>query len=119
MADSPERERAMTPEDIPRLFVQLVEAGDWDGLVTLYEPDAILARGDGEIVHGNTAIAATFAQGFRGQPLDVSGNELQPVLRAGDLALTSTRRRDGRVTAEVAHRQPDGSWRWVIDQPDV
>jgi hypothetical protein len=22
------------------------------------------------------------------------------------------------VTAEVARRQPDGSWKWVIDNPD-
>jgi len=40
-----------------------------------------------------------------------------PVIRHGDLALTSTRLPGGGATAEVARRQPDGSWRWVIDQP--
>jgi hypothetical protein len=35
-----------------------------------------------------------------------------------DLALTSTRFTGG-VTAEVARRQPDGTWLWVIDQPNV
>jgi len=47
----------------------------------------------------------------------VSG-ESQPALRFGDLALTSTRF-DGGATAEVARRQPDGTWLWVIDQPRV
>jgi hypothetical protein len=32
------------------------------------------------------------------------------------LALTSTRLPDGTVTAEVARRQNDGTWQWVIDQ---
>jgi hypothetical protein len=36
-----------------------------------------------------------------------------------DLALTSTRLPAGGATVEVARRQPDGSWRWVIDQPAV
>jgi hypothetical protein len=40
-------------------------------------------------------------------------------LRVGDLALTSTRLGSGQVTAEVARRQPDGTWRWVIDQWSV
>ncbi len=34
----------------------------------------------------------------------------------GDLALTSTRLPDGTVTAEIARRQSDGTWLWVIDQ---
>ncbi|HLW58288.1 MAG TPA: hypothetical protein VKV57_00005 [bacterium] len=42
-------------------------------------------------------------------------SEQRPALRCGDLALTSTRFAGG-VTAEVARRQPDGTWLWVIDQ---
>ena len=37
-------------------------------------------------------------------------------LCTGDLALTSSRLRNGDVTAEIARRQPDGSWLWVVDQ---
>jgi hypothetical protein len=43
----------------------------------------------------------------------------QPALVDGDLALTSTRLASGGATAEVARRQPDGSWLWAIDQPNV
>jgi hypothetical protein len=42
-----------------------------------------------------------------------------PAIRNGNLALTSTRLPSGGATVEVARCQPDGSWRWVIDQPAV
>jgi hypothetical protein len=42
-----------------------------------------------------------------------------PALRLGELALTSTRLPGGGATAEVARRQPDGTWRWVLDRPNV
>jgi len=37
----------------------------------------------------------------------------------GDLALTSTRLPDGTVTSEIARRQSDGTWLWVIDRYSV
>jgi hypothetical protein len=40
-----------------------------------------------------------------------------PVL--GELALTSTVLSPETATAEVARRQPDGSWRWILDRPNV
>ena len=43
--------------------------------------------------------------------LGVSG----PAIISGDLPLTSTRLPDGNV-AEIARRQGDGTWLWVIDQ---
>ena len=47
--------------------------------------------------------------------------KLAPSLQApapcsGDIALTSSRLSNGDITAEVARRQPDGNWLWVIDQ---
>jgi hypothetical protein len=42
-----------------------------------------------------------------------------PSVVAGDLALTSAMLAPGVVTAEVARRQPDGTWRWVIDNSNV
>ena len=35
--------KAQTPEDITRLFVERVNAGDAQGLAELYEPDAVMA----------------------------------------------------------------------------
>lgn len=120
MAVHIEREKADNPEDIPRLFVAFAQAGDFAGLATLYEDDAVLALPPGGVTTGSQAIAAVFAQRLGGQQsFDSTGSQLLPVLRCGDLALTSTRMPDGRTTTEVARRQADGSWRWVIDQPDA
>lgn len=114
-----EREKAHEPEDIARLFMAFVQAGDFAGLATLYEDDAVLALPAGRTTVGNQEIAAVFADLLGGeQGFDASSSEVLPVLRCGDLALTSTRLPGGRTTFEVARRQPDGSWRWVIDQPN-
>lgn len=120
MTSNIERPQAQNPEDIPRLFIEFVKAGDFDGLATLYEDSSVLALPTGEIATGSQAIAGVFAERFAGQQsFDASGPQLQPVLRCGDLALTSTRMPDGRTTVEVARQQADGSWRWVIDQPKI
>jgi ketosteroid isomerase-like protein len=111
-----ERERAAQPEDLGRFFVQRANAGDLEGLVALYESDAVLAVPGGAAAAGADAIRQALRRFLAGRPT-VSG-ESQPALRLGDLALTSTRF-EGGATAEVARRQPDGSWLWVIDQPRV
>ena len=45
--------------------------------------------------------------------------EQQATFVNGDLALNATRLVGGAVTAEVARRQPDGTWLWAIDQPNT
>lgn len=109
------REPAHDPQELERLLVTRERAGDVDGMVALYEPDAILDSGGGQISVGKEAIRAFYAA------LVASGRkfnfgEQRPALISGDLALTSTRGPDGTVTAEIARRQSDGTWLWVIDQ---
>lgn len=43
---------------------------------------------------------------------------IRPAIRNGDIAITSTTRA-GNATVEVARRQPDSTWLWMIDQPNV
>jgi hypothetical protein len=64
------------------------------------------------------AIRQVYQQLLADRPTFVAGDQ-QPALRFGDLALTSTRLAGGGATVEVARRQPDGTWLWVIDQPNV
>jgi ketosteroid isomerase-like protein len=118
MKNDAERERAARPEDLSRLFVERANAGDVDGLVALYEPDAVLAFPPGQVTTGSRAIRQAYERLLADRPTFTAG-EQQPPLHHGDLALTSTRLAGGGATVEVARRQPDGTWRWVIDQPNV
>jgi hypothetical protein len=43
MTASQERKPAMQPEDLATFFLERANAGDVEGLVALYEPDAVLA----------------------------------------------------------------------------
>jgi ketosteroid isomerase-like protein len=110
-------ERATQPEDLGRFFVERANEGDVDGLVALYEPDAVLAFPSGQISIGHQAIRRVYQQLLADRPTFAAGGH-QPALRNGDLALTSTRLPGGGATAEVARQQPDGTWLWVIDQPN-
>ncbi len=107
---------ASRPEDLGRFFVERANAIDVEGLVALYEPNAVLALPDGAVAVGQQAIREFYTRLLVGGPRFESGTHA-PVLYNGDLALTSTRLRDSDVTAEVARRQLDGTSRWIIDQP--
>lgn len=109
---------ATEPEELERLFVERVNAGDVEGLVALYEPDAVMAVAPGNVAIGHEVLRRVFDD-FVASGEKLTLGKQQPTLRVGDLALTSTRLADGGVTAEIARRQPDGTWRWVIDQWNV
>lgn len=47
---------AAVPEDLARLLVERVNAGDLDGVVALYEADAVLALPGGEVAEGEEGI---------------------------------------------------------------
>jgi ketosteroid isomerase-like protein len=109
------REPARDPQDLERLLISRQWVGDVDGMVALYEPNAVLDSGEGRLTLGREAIRDLFADiTATGQRFD-AGNQ-SPAVVNEDLALTSTRLPDGSVTAEVARRQDDGTWLWVIDR---
>ena len=118
MADEAEREPARDPQDLERLLVSRQRAGDVEGMVALFEPDAVVDCGDGRLLRGRDAMRAFYAETVAaGRKFEFG--EQRPALISGDLALTSTRLSDGSVTAEVARRQADGTWLWVIDRYSV
>lgn len=88
-------ERATHPEDLSRLIVKRLNAGDVDGLVALYEPDAVLALPDGQVATRSGEIRRAFEHLVAGGPTLEPGTQ-QPTLRSGDLALTSSAWRMGR-----------------------
>jgi len=115
MSDELSREPARDPQDLERLLVSRERAGDVDGMAALYEPRAVLDCGDWRLTSGREAIRAFYA-GLVATGRKFEFGDQRRAIISGDLALTSTRLPDGSVTAEVARRQDDGTWLWVIDQ---
>ena len=116
------------PEELHRLWAESFNAGDRAGLASLYEPEArIVPRPDQEAVVGIQAVRAVL-QDFlsQGGKIEI---ETRSAIQAGEIALLRSRWRftgtkpDGtpidatHSSSEVARRQPDGTWRYLIDQP--
>lgn len=111
-------ERALTPEDLTRLFVERANSGDAAGLAALYEEDAVMAYPQGSQTVGRQAIQELWERILAQKPHFAPEPPL-PTLISGDLALTSTPPADGSgARAQVVRRQPDGSWLRVLDQPE-
>jgi ketosteroid isomerase-like protein len=109
---------ALDPQDLARLLVARANVGDVEGMVALYEQNAALVCGNGKIAHGANEIRAFYANLLAtGRRFDLG--DQQPAIVSGEFALTSTRLPNGTITAEVARKQADGTWRWVIDQPSI
>ena len=112
---------------MPQLWAETFVAGDLDALVALYEADALLVAQPGEVVTGVEAIREALRAFLATEP---SFNlEVREVLQAGDIALSFAdwtlvgTGPDGEPiemsaqTSDVLRRQPDGTWRFVIDNP--
>ncbi|RWM12039.1 MAG: hypothetical protein E5X74_02760 [Mesorhizobium sp.] len=118
MSDAASREPARDPQDLERLLIERQWAGDVEGMLALFEADAVVDSGEGELTRGRKAIRALFEKSFAAGRKFQRG-EQRPALVNGDLALTSTKLPDGSITSEVARRQSDGTWLWVIDRYSV
>jgi uncharacterized protein (TIGR02246 family) len=119
---------ARTPGDCDRLFAEHVNAGDIDALIALYEPDGRYARTDGSVAIGHAAIREVMQRLLAMRP--TIRIEVSRVIETADgVALVyndwrlTARREDGTTleragrALEVVRRQPDGSWRFAIDDP--
>ncbi|NUR27319.1 MAG: nuclear transport factor 2 family protein [Catenulispora sp.] len=103
------------PRDLNPTFSALFNAGDVRGLVRLYAPDAVFHASSGPVT-GREAIHAEYTDMIAGSP----GLELRTrrILSSGDTALITTDDATSTgVSVEVARRQPDGTWLYVIDEP--
>lgn len=103
-----------------------VEAGvnsrDLDRLMALYADDARMVTMDGSVAEGLDGIREQWAA-----VLAMEGTmtvQTRYAIDLGDLAVLSntwTFRAGGEelsaTTAEVARREPDGNWRYIIDHP--
>jgi ketosteroid isomerase-like protein len=110
---------AKRPEEIADFFVEYINSGNIDGLVSLYEDSAVLVTNPEYVIaSGSNEIREFYKKLLADNPKFEKGQQ-RPAIINGNIALTSTRLINGFVTAEVARKQPDGSWRWIIDQPII
>jgi ketosteroid isomerase-like protein len=110
--------KAAKPEDLTRLFVEAANRGDADGIAELYEEGAVMAYPPGGQTVGRAAIRALWEKVLTSAPRFRPEDPL-PTLVSGDIALTATVAKDGAgARAQVARRQPDGSWLRLLDQPE-
>ena len=116
-----------TPEQVLDSIVRGINSGDLESLVQLYENEAAFATQPGSLAHGVPGVREALA-GF----ISMNGTldlEVTRVLEVGDLALVigvwsfDGTGPDGEPVrlearnADVLRRQPDGTWRFVIDNP--
>jgi ketosteroid isomerase-like protein len=118
---------AKTPQDVHRLFAERFRSGDLDGMMELYDPEAIFLTQEGEIVAGADAIRELLS-GFL-QLADTFALEHEHAFQSDGVALLRDawtlkgRDPDGNPvemadrTAGIARRQPDGGWGIVVDNP--
>ncbi len=121
---------ANKPEDCDRLIVEAIEKGDIETSVALYEPDAVLFAGPDELLKGKDAIRKQNEKGIASKSKFII-HDIKTVM-SGDGTIATTRMKITSIdmdpktgkevrnlinTLEVVRKQPDGTWRFVIDDP--
>jgi uncharacterized protein (TIGR02246 family) len=111
-------EKAHKPEDLTRLFVERANDGDAAGIAELYDEQAVMAYPPGSHTVGRDAIRMLWEKVLANGPHFRQEQSL-PTLISGDIALTATAPKDNAgARAQVAQRQPDGTWLRLLDQPE-
>ena len=118
---------ASTPQEVQSQWAKAFNAGDLEGLMALYAPDACLVPQPGQPVQGHDAIREALKNFLAlGARITI---EAEYVLESKDTALLRGRWQltgkspDGQPldmhgsSSEVVRRQSDGGWVYVIDHP--
>jgi ketosteroid isomerase-like protein len=112
---------AKTPEEICSLFRQYMAEGDIDSVLSIYDPEVVFLNRARETRKGLEELREELAP-FAAVKAIFDYKNTQ-VIQSGDIALMHTQ---WKVSApepmsvyaiEVARRQPDGTWRWLIGDP--
>jgi ketosteroid isomerase-like protein len=112
---------ARTPEEICHLFRRYMSDGDIDSVLALYDPSVAFRNRSGEVKRGKKELEEELL------PLAVARASFEfdvlELIEAGEIALMHTTWRISSpapvslYALEVARRQPDGTWAWLIGDP--
>jgi uncharacterized protein (TIGR02246 family) len=112
---------AKTPEEICGLFKQHMAAGDIESLLDVYDPEVVFLNHRCEPKQGRQQLREELAPLAAAKAtFDFS---IKQVINSGDIALMHTEwtvsspKPMRSYAIEVARRQPDGTWRWLIGDP--
>ena len=119
---------ARTPEECDRLFGDHANAGDLEALLSLYEPTCTMVRRDGSLARGHAEIRQVLSR-LLAMRARMSTEIVKVVPGEDGIAMVyndwrmSAKRADGQPieaagrAIEVVRRQPDGTWRFILDDP--
>ena len=112
---------AKSPEDICRLFQRSMAEGDLDSVLSVYDPEAVFLNQSREVTKGKEGLRQVLA------PLAAAKTvfefKVKQIIQTGGIALMHTewtvsgREPITQYAIEVARRQPDGTWCWLIGDP--
>jgi len=119
---------ARKPEECDLLVIEALNRGDLEAALAFYEPNASFVQDSGEVVTGRAAIREVI-QGylalkpqFTVEVKAIQNGDGSLALLRGKWSATGTSPDSKPITmsgnnTEVVRRQPDGTWRFVIDIP--
>jgi ketosteroid isomerase-like protein len=112
---------AKSPEQICHLFKQYMAGGDIEALLSIYDPEAVFLNQSGEVKQGRQGLREELAPLASAKAIfDFS---IKQIIESGDIALMHTQwtvsspQPMSVYAIEVARRQPDGAWCWLIGDP--
>ncbi|MBJ7328950.1 MAG: SgcJ/EcaC family oxidoreductase [Solirubrobacteraceae bacterium] len=124
----PNHAPAADPASLMSLFADRAAAGDADGLLALYEPDAVFEPALGTVLRGAAQIRPALLElaalrptiAYEGDPDVVIVDDIAIVSNTWTLSAQlpdGARHREGGLSADVLRRQSDGRWLILVDQP--
>jgi len=120
--------RAGAPAQLMTQFAERASSGDADGLLALYEMEAVFEPQVGVVLRGLDEIRSALKElaalrpriEYVGEPDVVIVDDIAVVSNTWSMTAElpdGSTHREGGISADVLRRQLDGSWLVLIDQP--
>jgi ketosteroid isomerase-like protein len=112
---------AYRPEEICALFREAMGRGDLEGVLSLYDPEAVFLNQSCHATGSREELRAELTPLVDAKA--VFDYTIKQVVQAGDIALMHTLwevsgpQQMSVYAIEVARREADGTWRWLIGDP--